>query len=639
LLIEREKITQAKAALGDQNALIMANELQLENFDEKHLKAICPYHKEKTPSFIYNPKNYTFYCFGCQTTVDIIDVYIQNGSSYLQAVQKLFQLAKMEHSFGEHNVKTRRPYKYPKEIISADKSKIYAYFKLRGISPGTLDRADVREDDKGNAIFNYYDTNDVLTMVKYRPARKIPKGETKCWCQPGADTAPLLFNMNKTNTNPPLLITEGEIDALTAIEAGYANAVSIPLGAGNYHWIETNWEYLEQFDSIIICADNDEAGTKMQKEVLYRLGSWRTKFVDVPYSITTKDGKQIHIKDLNEVLYYCGKETVAELIQNAKDSPVPTVTDLSEIEDIDLDSIDGIYTHIRDLDKELMKIFYGTLTIVSGMPGSGKTSFLYQLICQALDQDKNCWLYSKELPSRMTKNWFNYILAGMRNITEHTNKNGASFYKVTYQAKKEINECYKGRWFVYRDDQSNKTADLLQSMTDVVRKYGVKFLILDNLMTIDMDANENNELRKQTDTINRLIEFCTKFNVAVILVAHPRKLQNTNDMGLYDVSGSSNIINLAHRTISMKRATEKDMAKLGGNFNVALKVLKDRIRGRANLTIGIYYDIPSRRFFTNEEEYAHNYKWDTKEYRAKLKYPIENNAEKANEGVFGEENG
>lgn len=113
-------------------------------------------------------------------------------------------------------------------------------------------------------MFNYYDTNDVLTLVKYRPSHKIDKskGEVKTWCQKDADTSPILFNMNRVNVDSPLLICEGEIDCASAIEAGFTNAVSVPLGAGNFHWIEHNWDWLEQFTDIIVCADNDEAGQK-----------------------------------------------------------------------------------------------------------------------------------------------------------------------------------------------------------------------------------------------------------------------------------------------------------------------------------------------------------------------------------------
>jgi twinkle protein len=257
-------------------------------------------------------------------------------------------------------------------------------------------------------------------MVKYRPSRKVEHGEAKNWCQENADTCPLLYNMNRINVGQPLLITSGELDCAAAIEAGWINAVSIPLGDGNTHWVEQNFDWLEQFSEIIICPDNDESGSKYCREIVPRLGSWKCKIATVPNDC----------KDINEALYKHGKEVVLDFIAKAKDTPVPSVNDLSDIEDIDLDKIDGIYTGLKDLDKELMKLFYGTLTIVSGVPGSGKTSFLYQLICQSLDQGINTWLFSRELPEWMSRNWFNYIMAGRRHLNEkHVHPGAATGHK------------------------------------------------------------------------------------------------------------------------------------------------------------------------------------------------------------------
>ena len=634
ILVDRKLIMKAKETLGDRNAIIMAEELGLEDFDEKNLKACCCFHEEETPSLIFNPKNYTFHCFGCQKTVDIIDVFMMRGLTYLEAVEKLFQIADIKYSFGEARVKTKYSYKYPKRVQSISKDRIYQYFQSRCISKKTVDYVGVDEDSQGNIVFNYYDVNDVLTMVKYRVGHKVAKGEIKCWCQKGADTTPLLFNMNRTNTENPLLICEGECDAMAAIESGFLNAVSVPFGAGNFSWIEENWDWLELFDSIIVCSDNDESGLKMQKELVYRLGSWRTKYIDIPpYIERTTDGEKVIVKDLNEVLFWAGKDKVLDLILNAKDAPVPSVKDLSDIDDVDFDTIEGICTGISGIDKELIKLFYGTLTLVSGTPGSGKTSFLYQIICQALDQGKNCWLFSKELPEWMTKNWFNYILAGRRNIKEYKDKNSSSYYRVTPEAKREINNFYKGRWFVYRDDCPNKLDDLIASMTDVVRKYGVKLLVLDNMMTIDMEANADNEFLKQTETIKTLIHFCTVYNVAVVLVAHPRKVQNPSEPSLYDISGSSNVVNLVHRTIWLRRVPIKEKQGVltfhgeeweipPNKYDMMFCILKDRIRGRANFQYGLYYDEPSRRFFSNVKEFEHNYQWDKTIYKDHLDYPI-----------------
>lgn len=626
--IDREAILQAKEKLGDRNAQIIVEELGITDFDEKNMKCCCPFHQEDHASFIYNKKAFNFRCFGsCGRSYDILDVFMYKGATYAEACKKLFELAEMPYSFGELGVKTKRHYRYPHEVPCTDKSKVYAYFEQRKISRETLDALDVRQDSEGNAVFNYYDTNDVLTMVKYKPSHKVQHGQAKCWCQQNSDTAPLLFNMNRINVNSPLLICEGEPDCLSAIEAGFKNAVSVPLGSSNLHWIDENLEWLDQFESIIICADNDDAGVKMQKECVPRLGSWRTKVVDIPAVPIGNTGRVT--KDLNEILYVCGKDKVLELILDAKDSPVPSVADLSDVEPTEYEDVDGVTTGLKAIDDELMRLFFGTLTIVSGQPGSGKSSLLTQLACNSLDNDISTWLFSGELPNGVEKSWFNYIFAGPRNITDAISRRGNPYKKISTTTLAEINKTYKGRWHIYRDDYDNTLDKLIASMTDTVRKYGARCLILDNFMCIDTETSEE-ELRSQTDTIKKLIEFAKKYQVAVILVCHPRKMDAGTNVGIYDIAGTSNIVNLAHRTIGLRRVTDaerENAAKYSEKrrqllkYDVIVTIVKDRMFGRQNIDVGLYYDPASRRFFSDMDEYDRRFSWDKKEYKEPLPLP------------------
>lgn len=567
--------------------------------------------------------------------------------TYLEALQKLFEEAKMSVSFGEKGVKTKYQYRYPKEEPLNDKEHVYTYLAQRHISKDTVDAVDVREDGHGNIVFNYYDTNDVLCLVKYRPSHKIDKanGEIKAWCQKDADTTPLLFNMNRVNTTSPLLICEGEIDCMAAIEAGFTNAVSVPLGANNYGWIEENFDWLEQFESIIICSDNDEAGIKMQKECVFRLGSWRTKVVGIPlFHYDAEQDKRFPMKDLNHVLYYEGKDAVLELIHNAKDTPVDSVSDFSDITNIDLDQIDGIKTGIPELDKRLMKLFYGTFTIVTGVNGSGKSSFLSQLICNAIDEDKNAFLYSGELPNFQSKNWINYILAGQRNVREYS-FNGATYWKVTPEAQKAMNEYYRGRLFIYKDGYDHKVDSILKSMEDSTRKYGCKLHIIDNLTSVNLEANEQNKYQKQEEFVTRLIDFAKKYNVAVLLVVHPHKIEQMRRLNKMDIQGISAIIDLAHRILSLYRVTQEDRRgvpnKRGGwykepiKFDVLCDILKDRLLGFEGSSAGLYYDKPSRRFFVDEESLDKRYGWDNEEYAGALPFPPPQLYQQDEEEIYG----
>lgn len=626
--IDREAIMRAKEKLGDENARIIVEELGITDYDERDMKCCCPFHQEDHASFIYNKKAFNFRCFGsCGRSYDILDVLMYKGATYAEACKKLFELAEMPYSFGELGVKTKRHYKYPHEVPCTDKSKVYEYFRARKISPETLDYADVRQDSDGNAVFNFYDTNDVLTMVKYKPSHKVRHGQAKCWCQAGADTAPLLFNMNRININSPLLICEGEPDCLSAIEAGFKNAVSVPLGSSNLHWIDENLEWLDQFDSIIICADNDEAGIKMQKECVPRLGSWRTKVVDIPAIPIGNTGRLT--KDLNEILYVCGKDKVLELILDAKDSPVPSVADLSDIEPTEYEDVDGVTSGLKAIDNELMRLFFGTLTIVSGQPGAGKSSLLTQIMCNAIDHEIGAWIFSGELPNGVEKSWFNYIFAGPRNVTDAVSRRGNPYKKISTTTLAEINKAYKGRWYIYRDDYDNTLDKLIGSMTDTVRKYGTRCLILDNFMCIDTEDSEE-ELRSQTQTIKKLIEFAKKYQVAVILVCHPRKMDASTNVGIYDIAGTSNIVNLAHRTIGLRRVTDNERENATKysekrrellKYDVIVTIIKDRMFGRQNIDVGLYYDPASRRFFSDMEEYDRKFSWDKKEYPSLLPLP------------------
>ena len=643
MLVEAELIEQAKERLGDKNFELIMEFLGVEDYDEVRMKCCCPVHDEKTASMVYDRKRYRVHCFGCGATFDFIDAYTKGqGGTFLEAVERLFAEAEVQYVFGERGVKTKREYRYPREESKDnDMEPVLKYLESRGISKEAAEYADIRADERGNIVFNYYDLNDVLSVVKYRPSHKVEKGsgENKMWAQQGADTMPLLFCANKANYAQPLLITEGEMDTLAAFTAGYQNAVSVPFGSMNYTWVEQNWDFLERFNMIIICSDNDEPGVKMRNELMSRLGTWRTKYVEIPQTmINAKTGNEVRVKDLNEVLYFGGKEATMRLIMDAKEAPLTTMTDISDIEEIDLDSIDGVETGLSALDAVIMRLFNGTLTVLSGTPGAGKSSLTTQLMVSAIENGKSCWLYSAELPPFMVKSWFDHILAGRRGVESKVSASGADYYTVKPEYKQEINDYYRGKWFLY-DGESNKLDDLLASMENAVRRKGVSLLIADNLMTIDLGSNENNALQKQTEAITKLTAFAVKFNVPIVLVCHPRKLMAGEEIGLNSVSGSQNIVNLTSTFISIKRVTPQEKAGRLNRFgdwetppcpyDVRLSIIKDRMRGRAGQTIGLFYDIPTRRFFCNEEEFARQYSFDKRHYDVPLEYPVKDMATEA----------
>ena len=143
-------------------------------------------------------------------------------------------------------------------------------------------------------------------------------------------------------------------------------------------------------------------------------------------------------------------------------------------------------------------------------------------------------------------------------------------------------------------------------------------------MMIDLNCSDDDKNTSQTNLVNALIKFAAKFNVAVVLIAHPRKTQDNNsDISMYDISGTSNIINLAMRSIGLRRVSKKeqeDPRSKWCKYDVVLTIMKDRLLGKADFQLGLWYDLTSRRFYTDYAEYDMRYAWDKKVYTKQIPY-------------------
>ena len=624
MLVPVEKIELAKKIYDGRAIEEIVDYFGLD-YNERTKAASCPFHEDKTPSFIWNDKSNCFHCFGCSKNFGIIDLYMEQGLTYLEAVQKLFEKTEIEYSFGEKGIASKPSYVYPKREENNDMTKVIEYWGKRGISEKTLKYADIQADKFGNTVFNYYNDSDVLMNVKYRPSHKIQKGEAKCWFQKGTSFSPILFNMNKCDPSKPLYIQEGEGDCLSVIEAGYTNVVSVPNGSQNMQWIEENWDWLSQFPKIIIWSDNDEPGKKMRKEAIHRLGSWRTYYIEITDHVPDEYAEKYPqlkgklIKDANELLFYYGKEKVLSYLNNPLELPVENVSDLSKAEDFDINNAEGLYTGIKDLDNQIYKIVFGTVNIITGKSGEGKSVFVNQIaICQALQQGDDVFVFSGELPTPHLKNWVETNMIGRENITM---ENGHIRHLNT-EARNKMRQWYSGRVMVYDDSYDTTAKALLIKMEEMARKFGTKVFLIDNLMMVDLECSEEGRLQAEKNFIKELIFFAKKFNVLVFLVAHPRKIGGDIRISKEDIAGSSNIVNLAHTVFSVHRYTKQEKegeekpngeyfkGKEPKEYDTVVEVLKNRITGLLP-ECEMYFDYNSYRFYRTPEELWMRYKWNT----------------------------
>ena len=498
--------------------------------------------------------------------------------------------ADSDNNYSYEIFKPKKEYKKPTTIVKDTTTQAEKYLGIRKISKSTMDRLKVGCDDKGNIVFPYYE-NDELVFVKFRPARKVDKGERKAWREEGGK--PILWGMDLCDTNYPLIITEGEIDTLSLYEAGLRNAVSIPSGCEDFSWVENCWDWLQGFNKIILFGDSDNAGKEMIRKTIQKLGSYRCSIVE-----NTR-------KDANEILYFDGVEAINNLVNNAKDIPIHGLIDLSDVETLDVANMKYIKSGIRALDEATGGFIYGDLSVWTGKRGEGKSTLIGQILIDAIESGEKVCAYSGELGADRFQYWINLQIAGKRNIKSKFDKyRNKDVYFVDPEAEQKIKQWYRGKFFLYdnkiSENESEETS-ILKIFEYAVKKYDVKVFMVDNLMTAKYSSNNETDFYlQQTNFIRDLCKFANNYNVHVHLVAHPKKTKGS--LGNDDISGRSEITNLAHNVFSVERVEEQ-------SHDLTLRVLKNRWEGNKE-EIGLCYCPVSRRLYQPSQGALKEYGWN-----------------------------
>ena len=158
-----------------------------------------------------------------------------------------------------------------------------------------------------------------------------------------------------------------------------------------------------------------------------------------------------------------------------------------------------------------------------------------------------------------------------------TNTAGAfNKYVIKDEMKDKLVNFYKDYLFVYEAVQDNNEK-LIDTFKNAITKYGIKLIIVDNLMTAMDDDLASDIYREQTKFVKDLTMIAHKYSVVIILIAHPKKVPDNARQATYqndDILGSSNITNLAD--IVMRY----DKPKKGQAGERCLYITKNRLTGR-----------------------------------------------------------
>ena len=488
------------------------------------------------------------------------------------------------------NGQERKYRRLPQPKIES-KPKAIEYLERRGISEDIARKYKIttQKHNENVLVFPFYDDQNVLQFVKYRKIdfdKRFDKN--KEWCE--AETMPILFGMAQCEDFTRLVITEGQIDSLSLATCGIKNAVSVPTGALGFTWLANCWEWVNKFQEVVVFGDYEKGKITLIETLEKRL-QMKVKCV--------RPQDYLCEKDANDILRKYGKEALVKAVENAELREVRFVNRLASVEAVNLRDLPKIKTGIAPLDRICGGLLRGHVVLLSGKRGDGKSTFMSQLVADAIEQDNAVFIYSGELPNYHFKNWLDLQIAGSNHIETVRNEFGDKEYFLTEHTVETINRWYYDKAYIFDNSavSDDEYEGLIKVMVDAICRYDIKLCCIDNLMTA-MDGDPNTDLyRQQSQFVKKLERLAQQYDVAIILVAHPKKTNAAFDNDT--VSGSSDITNAVSFVFNYQRAAEND------ECDSYLMITKNRMNGKlltGNNAIPLYYSEKSKRISENPNE-------------------------------------
>lgn len=302
---------------------------------------------------------------------------------------------------------------------------------------------------------------------------------------------------------------------------------------------------------------------------------------------------------------------------------------MRDIKFYDPSKVISIPTGFLDLDKAITGLILGEVSLVSGVNGSGKSSWLNVVMMNAVQRGFNVALWSGELVDFKLKGWLDQVAAGKNHVVKNTSYDNV--YYTPRNISEKISEWMENKFFLYNNNYGCKWEQIVHDVKDVVTNKGVKLVVIDNLMALDIDGLDGDKYGKQKKFIIDICDMAKQMNIHVILVAHPRK--ETTLLRKESISGTADLTNavdncfLVHRVGEdfVRRASEffgKEKTLRYAEYSNVIEVCKNRSMGVVDYLVGMYYEVESRRFKNSRAEYI-VYGWQEQPKQTELFKRIE----------------
>jgi twinkle protein len=465
-------------------------------------------------------------------------------------------------------------------------------------------------------IANYYDQSGVVVAQHVR-------GPNKQFAWKGSPKSVQLFGQNQWKVGGKrLVITEGEIDCMTVCQllGNTWPVVSLPNGAQSaVKSIKDNLEFVSSYQEVVLCFDMDDAGQAAARAVSELLPPGKCKIAKLP------------MKDANECLLANNGKAVVSAVWEAQVYSPDEILHVSKIAEITDVSASRVYPFPFDkLSEFLIGQRSGEITLWASGTGSGKSTILRELMYHHLEEGRSVGaIMLEESPQETMDDMISLMInkpvraiRAAQMMNELRVKMGKHPIDIDIVSEFSDDEYADARkklaqtsLYIYDHLGNNAMNNLLARMEYMAVSLKVDVIVLDHITAAaaglmgmsDKDVEGGNSERLIIDTLMKeLRSLSVRTGVHVDIVSQLKKTDKAYEEGdritLQDLRGSGALASVPNTVIALER--DRQNADPVFANTTLVRVLKNRLTGRAGIATALYYDRSSGRL--REVEVAFN---------------------------------
>lgn len=330
----------------------------------------------------------------------------------------------------------------------------------------------------------------------------------------------------------PIVITEGEIDCLSVMQAGFLRAVSLPDGwtedGGKTEVLMEAQEAFRRSPYVLVAGDSDKAGASLPRAVANVLSGHDVRYCKWP------DG----CKDPNDVLVQFGEGDLAACLNGAEriDPPGGLITGFSNLPPMSKRRVLKVGENPFD---ELVGFEMGEMSVLTGLPGFGKSTFANWVLDRvSVNEGVRIGSIAFETHAHRFRDQLSRI------------KTKKAWRKLNSDEREELLVDLDARWRLvhFIEDVGDRNLGWLETMIKTLAlRDGCKVIVID-------PWNELEHMPEPGESMTQYINFALRFirrlaktlEIHIMIVAHPMKMKTEGKPRApsgYDVADSAAFFN------------------------------------------------------------------------------------------------